>query len=54
MCCFYWLMKKELAWPIEWEKEGSVRVKLWSHRRQMLGTLAGKPLSCGDTQINRN
>ena len=36
------------------KKKGGVREKPWSSQRQMLGTLASKPLSCGDTQINRN
>ena len=54
VCCFDWLMNKELAWPIAWEEEGRVREKLWSHQRQMLGILAGKPLSRGDKHINRN
>ena len=54
MCCFYWLMNKELAWPVAWEGKGGVREKQWSHGRQMLGTLAGKPLSHGHPQMNRN
>ena len=55
MCCSYWLMNKELLWPIAWEEEGGVREKPFSLRQsQTLGTLAGKPQPRGDTQINKN
>ena len=35
-------------------KKDGVREKPWRPQRKKLGTLAGKPLSCGDTQINKN
>ena len=54
MCCFYWLMNKELAWPIAWEDEGGVREKPWSYWRQTLGTLAAKPQPGCNIQINRD
>ena len=48
-------MNKELTWPIAWEEEGGVREKPWIlHLRQTLGTLLGKSLPHGNTQINRN
>ena len=32
VCCFYWLMNKDLAWPIAWEEKGGVGETQW---RQM-------------------
>lgn len=31
VCCFYWLINKELTWPITREEEGGVRETPWSH-----------------------
>ena len=47
MCCFYWLINKELTWPIAQEKKGRVGEKL-------VGTLLGKPQLHDDIQIHRN